>query len=82
LQNSLSAVQLVQASPPIPHWLSLSVPTHVAPAQQPLQLLGPHGALTHACDVGSHTFPFCVQSVHIAPPVPHASDDTPDTHAF
>jgi hypothetical protein len=80
LQNSLWSVQLVHARPPVPHWLSLSVGAHVAPAQQPMQFVGPHGAATHICEVGLHASPLVVQLVHDAPPVPHAREDTPETH--
>jgi hypothetical protein len=55
---------------------------HLVPWQQPLQLFGPHGASTHACFVGSHTWPFVVQSLHLLPELPHASDEMPETHAF
>jgi hypothetical protein len=81
LQNSFIAEQLVQASPPVPHCESLSVGTQVDPAQQPLQLFGPHGALTHDFEPGSHCCPVAVQSTHTTPPLPHASDEAPETHA-
>ena len=55
LQNSPIAVQLVQDRPPVPQSMSLCVGMHVEPEQQPLQLLGPQGALTHVFDEGSHS---------------------------
>jgi len=75
-------VQLVHVRPPVPHWLSLSVGTHAPPAQHPMQFVGPHGAATQACDVGLHASPLVVQLVHDAPPVPHAREDTPETHVI
>jgi hypothetical protein len=61
--------------------VSLSALMHVVPEQHPLQLFGPHGAATHDFAFGSHCSPDCVQSTHLFPDDPHASDDTPDTHA-
>jgi hypothetical protein len=80
LQNSFWRAQLVHARPPVPHCVSLSIGTHVAPAQQPMQFIGPHGAATQVCELGLHSSPVDVQLMHASPPTPHASDDTPDTH--
>jgi hypothetical protein len=50
-QYSTAGMQLVQATPPAPHWVSPSAGggqavsgTQVLPAQQPLQVAGPHPA--------------------------------------
>lgn len=80
LQNSFWSLQSVHARPPVPHWVSLSIGTHVAPAQQPMQFIGPHGAATHVCELGLHSSPLVVQLMQASPPTPHARDDTPDTH--
>lgn len=57
-----------------------SVPgRHLSPTQQPLQFVASHFVVLHAPDVGSHVRPCCVQSVHVAPLVPHAFASIPNT---
>ncbi len=81
LQYSPWTVQSVHARPPSPHSASLGLPTHAPPEQHVEHVLGPHGALTHACELPSQASPIIVQLVHAAAPVPHARDDRPDTQA-
>jgi hypothetical protein len=43
------AAQSSHATPPVPQWASFGVMTHVAPAQQPVQVLGAQLASTAGC---------------------------------
>lgn len=52
---------------------------HLSPTQQPLQLSGPQRAVVHAPEVMSHARPCTEQSVHEAPPTPHAFASMPET---
>ena len=67
-------VQSVQARPPRPHCVSVSLVTHVLPAQQPfLQFCGVQsgGVFVHWPVDALQNCLVCVQSVQPRPPVPH-----------
>jgi len=77
LQELLLA-HAAQAPPAMPHAPLSLPPRHPPPAQQPLQLFGPHCEFWHWCVVASQSWPDCVQSAHAWPPDPHAPELTPE----
>lgn len=72
--------QSVQRRPPLPQAFPSVPPRHTSPEQHPLQFWGPHFGGAHFFTEMSHTVPDWLQSAHLMPPLPHATDELPLTH--
>ena len=72
--------QSAQSRPPLPHAFPAVPPRHTSPEQQPLQFCGPHFGGAHFLTEMSQTVPDWLQSAHLMPPLPHATDELPLTH--
>jgi hypothetical protein len=78
-QTSPSALQLVHASPPAPHCVSVGFVTHTLPAQHPVQFCGPQPDFVHW--PFWQTSPCEAQLLQNDPNRPHEKSLFPTVHA-